>query len=179
MSWPDIYYKKCINQECILFFCSMHESFCSHKQWLGKLGVGMHSTSPKSSLKTWRTCSCVSPTMLVIVASQSKGSYLGASKRKLFICQSIHGLCKMNQDNPMMIRFFGDEMTLNMTLLECNPMVTSNTLVSWCVIGLKERLWLSMISFPTNVTILYKAKLCCHINSLLTKHPNAVESNNV
>jgi hypothetical protein len=139
----------------------------------------MHSTSPKSSLKTWHTCSCVSTTMLVIVASQSKGSYLGASKWKLFICQSIHGLCKMSQDNPMMIRFFGDEMTLNMILLKCNPMVTSNALVSWCVIGLEERLRLSMISFPTDVTLLNKAKLCCCINSLLTKHANALESNNV
>jgi len=45
----------------------------------------------------------------------------------------------MSQDNPMMIGFFGDEMTLNTTLLECDPMLISNTLAS-CVIGHEERL---------------------------------------
>jgi hypothetical protein len=44
----------------------------------------------------------------------------------------------MSQDNPMMIGFFKDEMTLNTTLLKCDPMVISNALVS-CVTSLEER----------------------------------------
>ncbi len=36
----------------------------------------------------------------------------------------------MNQDNPMMIGFVRDEMTLKTTLLKCDPMVISNVLVS-------------------------------------------------
>ncbi len=38
----------------------------------------------------------------------------------------------MNDDNLMMIRFVGDEMTLKTTLLLCDPIVTINVLVS-CV----------------------------------------------
>ncbi len=32
----------------------------------------------------------------------------------------------MNHDNPMMIRFVGDEMTLKTTLLLCDPIVIVN-----------------------------------------------------
>ncbi len=78
----------------------------------------------------------------------------------------------------MMIGFFGDEMTLNTTLLECDPMLISNTLAS-CVIGHEERLWLSMTSIPISVTFFTKANLCCCTNSLSTKHVDAPESSNV
>jgi hypothetical protein len=50
----------------------------------------------------------------------------------------------MSQNNLIIIGFFGDEMKLNTTLLECDPMVISNALVS-CVIGLEEKLRLLMI----------------------------------
>jgi hypothetical protein len=44
----------------------------------------------------------------------------------------------MSQDK-MMIGFFGEEMTLKMTLLECDPMVISNALVS-CVTSPKKKI---------------------------------------
>jgi hypothetical protein len=53
--------------------------------------------------------------------------------------QSNHGWCKVNQDNPMMIGFVRDEMTLKTTLLKCDPMVISNVLVSW-FISLEDKL---------------------------------------
>jgi len=77
----------------------------------------------------------------------------------------------------MMIEFFKDEMTLNMTLIECDSMVISNILVS-CVIGPEEKLWPSMISTPTNVTFFTKTNLCCYTNSLSTKHIDSPKSNN-
>jgi hypothetical protein len=131
-------------------------AFTPIKQWLGELGFLCtnkvfdiwHAFSPIRLIFEHRcTSSCVSPTMLMIMASQSKGFWLGASKWRLFICQSICGLCKMNQDNPMMIGSFEDKMTLNTTLLKCDLMVISNTLVS-CVIGPKEKFLTSMISTP-------------------------------
>jgi len=36
----------------------------------------------------------------------------------------------VSQDNPMMIGFVRDEVTLKTTLLECDAMVISNVLVS-------------------------------------------------
>jgi len=60
------------------------------------------------------------------------------SKWRLFIFQSALGLCKMHHDNPMMIRFVKDEMTLKTTLLLCDPIVTVNALVS-CIISPEER----------------------------------------
>jgi hypothetical protein len=70
-----------------------------------------------------------------------KASYFGVvsftdSKWKLLVFQSTQGLCKMNHDNLMMIRFIGDEMTLKITLLLCDPIVTINALVS-CIIAPK------------------------------------------
>jgi len=115
--------------------------------------------------------------MLVIVASQSKGSCLGASKLRLFICQSTRGLCKMSQDNPMMIGFFGDKMTLNTTLIKCDLMVISNALVP-CVIGHEEILQMSVTSTPIDVIFFTKANLCYCTNSLSIKHANAPKSNN-
>jgi hypothetical protein len=81
----------------------------------------------------------------------------------------------MSQNNWTIIGFFWDEMKLNTTLLECDPMVISNALVS-CVIGLEKRLQLLMISIPTNVTFFTKANLCCCISSLSTKHVDALKS---
>jgi hypothetical protein len=42
--------------------------------------------------------------------------------------QSTCALCKASQNNTMMTRFFGDEMTLKTILLMCDPIVTSNAL---------------------------------------------------
>jgi hypothetical protein len=44
----------------------------------------------------------------------------------------------MSHDNLMMVRFIGNEMTLKVTLLLCDPIITINTLVS-CIIALEER----------------------------------------
>jgi len=43
----------------------------------------------------------------------------------------------MNHDNPMMIRFVKDEITLKITLLLCDPIITINALVS-CIRCLKK-----------------------------------------
>ncbi len=70
----------------------------------------------------------------------------GISKWKLFISQSIRKLCRMKQDNPTMIDFVKDEMTLKTTLLVCDPMIISNALVS-CVMSFeKEPLITSIIT---------------------------------
>ncbi len=105
-------------------------------------------------------------------------SSFGVSKWKLLICQSTCRLCKTNQDNPMMIRFFGDEMTLKITLLVCNPMVIFNALVS-CVISSKERLWPLITSIVSSMVFFTKGSLSCHTNSLSMKHVNASKSSNV
>jgi len=88
------------------------------------------------------------------------------------VCQSIHGLCRINLDNWMMIGFVKDEMTLKTTLLVCDPIVISDALVS-CVIGLKEKLWLSLTFTTANMVFFTKGSLSCHTNSLLLKHGNA------
>lgn len=112
----DMSYRKCINQECIPFLCHTHECLCSHKR-LRKLGFlckggflkfDMCSTSPDSSLSTWRIGSYISPAMLMIMVSQSEGSYLDVLKWRILICQSTSVLYKMNQNSPMMIGFFKD-----------------------------------------------------------------------
>ncbi len=71
----------------------------------------------------------------------------------------------MNQDNPMMIGFVEDEMTLRIILLECNSMVISNALVS-CVTSLKKRFQLLMISIAINVITIIK----CACGSLIPIH---------
>ncbi len=59
----------------------------------------------------------------------------------------------------MMIGFVKDEMPLKTTLLKCNPMLISNTLVS-CVIGLKERFQSLMTLTITNVVFFIKVTSC-------------------
>jgi hypothetical protein len=81
----------------------------------------------------------------------------------------------MNHDNPMMIRFIGNEMALKTILLLCDPVVTINTLVS-CVTCLEERFQPLITSTATSVTFSTNAKLCCHNNFLLIKDANALES---
>jgi hypothetical protein len=84
----------------------------------------------------------------------------------------------MNHDNPMMIRFVEDDMTLKITLLLCDPIVTINVLGS-CVIGFEKRfrplitLTVVCVAFSTN------AKLRCRTNFLSLKHANAFESKSV
>ncbi len=55
----------------------------------------------------------------------------------------------------MMTRFLGDEMTLKITLLVWEPMVTFNGLVS-CVINIDERFQPSMTS--TGIGVLFSTK---------------------
>ncbi len=81
----------------------------------------------------------------------------------------------MSHDNPIMIRFVGDEMTLKTTLLLCNPIVTVNALVS-CVMDPEERFQPSVTSTTISVTFSTNAKLCCFTNSLSMKHADALES---
>jgi hypothetical protein len=76
--------------------------------------------------------------------------FLWCFEMKTFVCQSIDGLCKMNQDNPMMIGFVEDEMTLRTILVECNSMVISNALVS-CVTSPKKKFQLLMILIAISV----------------------------
>ncbi len=84
----------------------------------------------------------------------------------------------MNHDNPMMIRFVGDEMTLKKTLLLCDPIIIINALIS-CATGLEERFRPLITLIITNVTFSINAKLCCHTNSLSMKHVNAPKSRSV
>jgi hypothetical protein len=69
----------------------------------------------------------------------------------------------------MMIRFFGDEITLKTTLLVCITKVIFNALVL-CVTSLEKQLQPSMISTYTIVFFFTKANLCCHTNSFSMKH---------
>jgi hypothetical protein len=100
-------------------------------------------------------------------------SSFGTSKWKLFISQSIHGLCKRKQDNPMMIEFVKDEITLKTTLLVCNPMIIFNALVS-CVVSFEKKPLITMnIVFFTRVSLNYRT------NFLSMKHLDAPKSSNV
>jgi hypothetical protein len=82
------------------------------------------------------------------------------------------------QNEPMMIRFVGNEMTLKITLLLCDLIVTINALVP-CVTSLRERFQSSIISIATCVTFSTNAKLCCHINYLSAKDENASKRRSV
>jgi hypothetical protein len=110
----------------------------------------------------WHTPFWFLSCMLLIRVSHSKASCCGALKWKFFICQSTHGLDRVNQNNPMMTWFLKDEMTLNTTLLVWKPMVTSNAFIS-CVIGIDKRLRLLMISTDINVFFFTRTNLYCHI----------------
>ncbi len=90
-------------------------------------------------LLTWHTPSWFLTCMLLTKVSRSKASCCDVSKCKLLICQFVHGLCKIIQDNLIMTKKFGDEMILKTTLLVWKPMVKSNGLVS-CVTNLHESL---------------------------------------
>jgi hypothetical protein len=100
-------------------------------------------------------------------------SSFGTSKWKLFIFQSIHGLCKRKQDNPMMIEFVKDEITLKTTLLVCNPMIIFNALVSSVVSFEKKPLITVNIVFFTRVSLNYRT------NFLSMKHLDAPKSSNI
>jgi hypothetical protein len=93
--------------------------------------------------------------MFIGGALHSNVSSFNGLKWNFFVCQSIScGLYKVNQDNPMMIMFVRDEITLKTTLLKCDSMIITNTLV-------------------------YLLHQCFHTNSLLMKHRDAPKSNNV
>jgi len=81
-------------------------------------------------------------------------------------------------DNPMMTGFVEDEMTLKITLLLCDPIVTINVLGS-CIIGFEKRFQPSIILIATCVAFSTNAKLCCHTNSLSLKHVDAFELRSV
>jgi hypothetical protein len=84
----------------------------------------------------------------------------------------------MSQNNPMMVGFAREEMTLKTTLLVCDPMVISNSLVS-CIIGFEKRFRPSITSTTIDVVFFTKGNLSCHTNSLSMKHVNAPKSSNV
>jgi hypothetical protein len=81
----------------------------------------------------------------------------------------------MSHDNPMIIRFVGDEMTLKIILLLCDPIITENALVS-CITSSEKRFQPLITSIATSVVFSTNTKLCCHTNSLLMKHVDAPES---
>jgi hypothetical protein len=83
----------------------------------------------------------------------------------------------LHHDNPMMIGFVGDEMTLKITLLFCDSIVIINALVS-CIIGHEEKFRPLITLTATNVDFSTNVKLCCCTNSLLMKHADALESKN-
>ncbi len=89
----------------------------------------------------------------------------------------IQRLCKMSHDNPMMIGFARDEMTLKKILILCDPIITINTLIS-CIIGLEEKLQSSITSTAIGVAFSTNAKLCCCTNSLSMKHVDGPELRN-
>ncbi len=78
----------------------------------------------------------------------------------------------------MMVGFAREEMTLKTTLLVCDPMVISNSLVS-CIIGFEKRFRPSITSTTIDVVFFTKGNLSCHTNSLSMKHVNAPKSSNV
>jgi hypothetical protein len=80
----------------------------------------------------------------------------------------------MSHDNPMMIMFVRNGMTLKTTLLLCDQIDIVNTLVS-CIISLEKRFRPLITLTATNVTFSTNTKLCCHTNSLSMKHVNALE----
>jgi hypothetical protein len=84
----------------------------------------------------------------------------------------------MSHDNPMTIKFVGDEMTLKATLLICVSIIIYKALVS-CIISPRERLQPLMTSMDTSVFFFTRIILCCHISSLLMKHGDAPKSSNV
>jgi hypothetical protein len=81
----------------------------------------------------------------------------------------------MSHDNPMMIGFVRDDMTLKTTLLLCGLIITVNVLVS-CVTGPKKRFRPSIASTTTGVVFSTNAKLCCRTNYLSMKHADAPKS---
>ncbi len=107
--------------------------------------------------------------------SHSRASCCAVSKWRFLVCQSIHGLCITQQDNPMMTRFFKDEMTLKTTLLVWEPMVIFNGLVS-CVINRNERFQPSMTLTDTGVLFSTITNFYCCTTSLSIKNANALKS---
>jgi hypothetical protein len=59
-----------------------------------------------------------------------------------------------------MVGFVGEEMTLKTTLLVCDPMVISNSLVS-CIIGLEKKFQPSITSTAIGVIFFTKGNLSC------------------
>ncbi len=146
---------------------NLHEDFVPTNICLGHLGFLI---PPRSSF-------CFKFHMFLAKVSHSRASSCGVSKWRLLICQSNGGLCRTIQHNPMITRFFGDEMTLKTTLLMCEPMVTFDALVS-CVIGPDERFWPSTTSTGTSVPFSTRTNLYCCTNSLSIKRAYALKSRN-
>jgi hypothetical protein len=103
---------------------------------------------------------CLDSHALVGKASHFGVVWFTNSKWRVLVFQSIRRLCKMNHDNPMMIMFVKDEMTLNTTLLLCDPIVTTKALVS-CVRRLRKgfdhksfQLPLLSLSPPTQIYVI-------------------------
>ncbi len=149
--WLDINCGKNMDHECISFLCSMHGSLYLYKHHLGTFGSScmikvflMLEVLHASILMLVFECTTYT-TMFMLRPSHSQALCFGVSKWRIFVWQSPHGLCKTSQDNPKMIMFSKDEMTLKTTLLMCKLTITSNALVL-CVTSPKEKLLSSMTS---------------------------------
>jgi hypothetical protein len=68
---------------------------------------------------------------------------------------------KVSKNNLMIEEFVGNEMTLKVTLLICDPILKFDILKVSYLTHPKERFWLSMISIRYNVTLFTSANLCC------------------
>jgi len=127
-TWVNIWWGKNINKNASPLVVAFMKAFAPTNKSLRLQALFVPS---KSSL-CFRLC------ILLMRVSYFKALCYGVSKWRLFICQSICGLCRTSQNNPM-IRLLKNEMTLRITLLVWEPMVTFNGLVS-CVIRPNERL---------------------------------------
>jgi hypothetical protein len=84
----------------------------------------------------------------------------------------------MSHENPMMIGFVENEMTLKTTLLLCDPIIIINALVS-CITSPEERFQPMLISTTIGVAFSTNVKLCCCTNLLSMKYADAPESKSV
>jgi hypothetical protein len=147
---------------------NLYESFCFNKQRLGVLGI----------LVLLRSSFYFKFCMLLIRVSQSRATCCGDSNWRFIIRQSIHELCRASQNNLMMIRFFGNEMTLKTTLIVWQLMVTFNALVSY-VTSPNERFQALMTSIEICVLFSTRANSYCCTYFLLMKHVDVPKSRSV
>jgi hypothetical protein len=164
-TWFNIWWGESVNQNAFPFVIAFIKAFAPTNKGLGRLSLLIPPRFPCY----FKFC------MLLMRVSHSKASCCGVSIWRLLICQSTYGLCRTSQDNPMMTWFLRDEMTLKITLLVWEPMVTLNDSVS-CMINLDERFQPSTISTGTSVFFSTRTNSYFCTNSLSIKHVHALKS---